>query len=82
MIVQPQKISLILDRLGEPAEESPSDLGGKEGLLVNILDFVGVGDRKYFSFGKQAVRDLPKSGISKQIGNVREWMADGEKFGI
>ena len=66
--------------LGEPTEEETEGEEGKEGLLVTILDLVGHGDKKYVPFWKQAVRDLPKGVIYKQMGDVRERLADGEKI--
>lgn len=66
--------------LGEPAVEGAEGEEGKEGLLVNILDLVGQGDKKYVPFWKQAVRDLPKSVVYKQMGDLRERLADGEKI--
>jgi len=66
--------------LEEPAEEEAESQEGKEGILVNILDLVGHGDKKYVPFWKQAVRDLPKSVIYKLLGDVRERLADGENI--
>jgi hypothetical protein len=66
--------------LGEPTELAGEGEEGSEGVLVNILDLVGTSDKKYLPFWKQAVRDLPKSVVYKQMGDLRERLADGEKI--
>lgn len=84
-LLEVQKLHLGVEReqggdhllfLKEPEEDDE----GHEALLVQILEVVGASDKKYLPFWKQAIRDLPRSVISKQMGDLRERIADGEKI--
>lgn len=49
--------------------------------VAEILDFVGIRDKKFTPFWTQAARDIPLTRIRKLIGDVRERVMCGQRGG-
>lgn len=49
--------------------------------VAEILDFVGIRDKKFTPFWTQAARDIPLTRIRKLVGDVRERVMDGQRGG-
>lgn len=49
--------------------------------VAEILDFVGIKDKKFTPFWTQAARDIPLMRIRKLIGDVRERVTCGQRGG-
>ena len=49
--------------------------------VAEILDFVGIRDKKFTPFWTQAARDIPLTRIRKLVGDVRERVMEGQRGG-